>query len=111
MYLKQFRTVQVRVPDPMKPSRKTFEDRLIPTGGTQISHGGKIYDADEEGWFDLPFDAANHLASFRSPNGEKFYSPEQVDEQVRIGALKDEEEAPALPVLKHLPKKKAKAAV
>lgn len=92
MFIKQFRSVQVRVPDPLRPGKRAFEDRLIATGGVQIGHGGKTIDADEEGWFEVDHETGTHLLSFRSPDGSRFYTPEQVDEQVRLGALHDDDE-------------------
>lgn len=87
MHLKMFRTVKVRVPDPFRPGKRTFEDRLLPTEATHINHGGQEFTADEDGWFDVPHDVGQWLLSFRAQNGEQFYTPDQVDEQVRLGMV------------------------
>lgn len=87
MFIKQFRTHQVRVADPLHPGKRVFEERLIATGGTSISHGGKTFKADEDGWFDLPDEVGAFFLSFRAPRGEQFFTPEQVDEQVRLGTV------------------------
>jgi len=96
MFIKQFRHRQVRVPDPLRPSKRVFEDRLIPAGGGSIEHEGVKYEADEDGWVDVPQDLGVHLRSFRAPGGERWYAPEEVDEQVRLGIV-DADPADALP--------------
>lgn len=87
MHIKQFRTVYVRVPDPLRPGKRAQEERLYPTGAVSLSHGGVAFDADEDGWFDVPAEVAEDMLKFRHPGGEKFYTPADVDEQVRLGAL------------------------
>ena len=103
MYLKQFRTVSVRVPDPLRPGRRTFEDRLIPTGCHSVSHEGVTYSADEDDWFEFPPEVGTELLKYRHPGGEKFYSPADVDEQVRLGAL--DEDGPDLTVQRTEPRR------
>ena len=95
MHIKQFRAHEVRVPDPLRPGKRAFETRLLPTGGTSLSHGGKTYEADPSGWFDVPPEVGTALLRFRAPNGERFYTPPDVDEQVRLGAMTDELPEPA----------------
>ena len=94
MLIKQYRTVQQRVNDPFRPGKKTFEDRMLPTGAHEISHEGNIYTADAGGWFEVSFDAGNALMGFRSPGGVSFFNPDQVLEQVSLGALDDSESVP-----------------
>lgn len=91
MFIKQFRSTQVRVPDPLHPGRRTFEERIYPTGCSGISDNGVEYTADEDGWIDVPHDVGQRLVSFRHPGGERFYQPHEVDEQVRLGALDENE--------------------
>lgn len=94
MFIKQFRAVQVRVPDPLRPGKRAIEERLITTGCNGVSHGGVFFEADSDGWIDIEREAALHLMSFRGTGGEKFYTPEQVDEQVRLGAVDSESALP-----------------
>ena len=93
-YIKQFRTVQQRVPDPFRPGKKTFEDRMLPTGAHSLSHKGKTITADDDGWFEVSHATAAALMGFRHPGGERFYSPDQVQEQVSLGALDDGDASP-----------------
>lgn len=91
MYIKQFRSQWVRVPDPMRPGRRALEERLISTGATAISHAGQEYRADPDGWFEVPHEVGIALLNFRHPGGERFYTPAEVDEQVRLGAADADE--------------------
>jgi hypothetical protein len=111
-FIKQFRTHQVRVPDPLHPGKRAFEDRLIDCGGSELSGpDGVHYFADEDGWFDVPSEVADHLLKMRHPNGERFYRPEDVDVEVRLGrmdpegALPTEKAAEASPAKRGRPRK------
>jgi hypothetical protein len=94
-FIKKFRTVQVRVPDPLHPGKRVFEDRMFDAGCTGLTFEGAVYEADEDGWFDVPPEVAEHYLRHRHPGGEKFYSPEEVDEQVRLGSMAEERALPA----------------
>ncbi len=91
MYIKQFRSVQVRVPDPMRPGKRTFEERLIPTHAGSLSDNGKTITADVDGWFEVDHELSQRLLKIRHPGGERFYTPDQVDEQVRLGLAQSDE--------------------
>ena len=88
MFIKQFREQQVRVQDPLRPGRRIFETRLNPTNCHTVNHEGEEYEADGDGWLEVPFEAGEALRSFRGPRGEKFYTPEEVDEEVVAGRIK-----------------------
>jgi hypothetical protein len=88
MFIKQFREQQVRVQDPLRPGRRIFETRLNPTHCHTVNHGSEEYEADDDGWIELPSDAGEALRRFRGPRGEKFYTPEEVDEEVVAGRIK-----------------------
>jgi hypothetical protein len=90
MYLKQMKTVPVRVSDPLRPGKRTFEDRMIATGATAIVHEGVQYDADEDGWIEVPEAVGAHMQQFRSPEGAKWYTPTQIDEEYRVGRVQGE---------------------
>lgn len=98
MFIKLFKAQQVRVPDPLRPGKRTFEERLIPAGAPSgvLSVQGTNYTADEEGWFDLPGEIAASLLTVRYPGGERFHTPADVNEQIGLGAL-PAEEAPNAP--------------
>jgi hypothetical protein len=83
MFIKQFRSAWARVPDPLRPGKRTSEERLVPTGATSISHEDERYTADEAGWFDVPDHVGAHLLNFRHPGSERFYQPHDVSEDVR----------------------------
>ena len=80
MFIKQFRSSWVRVPDPLRPGKRTDEERLLPTGASSISHDGKTYEAGEDGWFEVPAHVGAHLLSFLHPGSERFCTPAEVDE-------------------------------
>jgi len=92
MYIKQFRSHRVRVADPFRPGKKTFEDRLIPAGATSISHEGKTISSDSDGWFEVDAELGKRLLAIHNPGGERFHTPEDVDERVRLGEIQDEDE-------------------
>jgi hypothetical protein len=70
-----------------------MEERLTPTGGSAIAHPSGSFTPDQDGWFDVPREVGLELLSFRQPNGERFYTPDEVNEQVRLGSLQDEDES------------------
>lgn len=82
MLIKHYRQVRFRVADPIRPGRTVFDERLDPSGTHQISHRGAIYDADAEGWFDVPEEVGNFLISFPG-----WRTPEQVHEEVVAGRI------------------------
>jgi hypothetical protein len=94
MHIKQFQSRFVRVPDPLRPGRYASEERLIPTGASAISHAGKTYKADGDGWFSVPMDVAKHMLSFRTPGSARFLTDADVGEHVRVGAASAEDQLP-----------------
>lgn len=98
MFVKQFRSTWVRVPDPLRPGRRALEERLIASGATSISHASGNYKADGAGWFEVPADVGAELlrVSARDPQTgavSRFYTPAEVNEQVRLGAAQDDAES------------------
>lgn len=92
MYIKAFREQQVRVQDPLRPGRRVFETRLIPSGASTLSHpdgkgGMDHYEADEDGWLDAPHELAAFVRNFRGPSGERWYTPDEVGEEVASGRI------------------------
>ncbi len=102
MYLKQFRTVLVRVPDPLRPGKRVFEERQMPTGVSSVSWHGKQIAAEDDGWIDLPDDCAEHLKSIHYPKGERWLNQAETGELVSVGAATEDVE--------RRPKEEAKAA-
>lgn len=96
MYIKMFKEQQVRVQDPLRPGRRIFETRLNPSGGSGLSHEGGKYEADEDGWIEVPEEVGQALTKFRGQKGEKFYTPDEVNEEVVAGRIK-EDDGDALP--------------
>lgn len=90
-FLKHFRTVRYRVPDPMRPGHLVFSERLEHSGAQVISHAGEEFTADVDGWFDLPEHVVQYLHNFPG-----WRSPDEVDEEVRVGRL-PKDSADALP--------------
>jgi hypothetical protein len=84
MFVQHFTMTTKRVPDPMRPGRTAPVGVLVPSGNTSISHGGKSFAPDDSGWVEVPHEVGVHLCSFRH-NGSGFYTPAEVDEQVRLG--------------------------
>ena len=107
MFIKHFREVTYRVPDPMRPGHSVFDRRLDSAGTHAISHGGKEFHADTDGWFDVPEDVAQHFLKFPG-----WCSPEMVDEELVAGRIR-RDDADALPntreTLKSSKKGKGKA--
>jgi hypothetical protein len=90
MFIKHFREVTYRVPDPMRPGHTAFDRRMDSAGTHAISHNGKEYHADADGWFDLPPEVADHFLKFPG-----WCSPEMVDEEIVAGRIRnDAEELP-----------------
>ncbi len=94
MFLKQFRAMQVRVADPLRPGKRTFEERLVASGASGVSHGGKNYAADEDGWIDLPDEVGETVLRVRFPKGERFFTPHEVNEEVMAGRISDGDATP-----------------
>ncbi len=92
MYLKQFRVVQVRVSDPLRPGKRTFEERQMPCGTTSVTWQGKNVEAEDDGWIDLPDACGEHLRSVRYPKGERWLTPAEVGELVAVGAATEDVE-------------------
>lgn len=97
MFVKQFRSTWVRVPDPLHPGKRALEERLTPTGATSISHPSGQFQADDDGWFEVPADVASELLGRRHPGGERFYTPAEVNEEVRLGSAPAEKRKPGRP--------------
>lgn len=92
MYIKHFREVTYRVPDPVRPGHTVFDRRLDTSGTHAISHNGKEYHADtDDGWFDVPDEVAQHFLKFPG-----WCTPEMVDEEVVAGRIR-RDDAEALP--------------
>jgi len=87
MYIKMFREKEIRVQDPLRPGKYVFETRFIPTGASSTSHGGANYEADADGWIEVPAEAGELLTNFRGPKGERFFTPEEVNEEVGLGRV------------------------
>lgn len=83
MFIKQFRSAWARVPDPLRPGKRALEERLVPTGAHAISHDGQSFEADADGWFDVPDHVGAQLVNFRHPDSSRFYQPHEVSEDVR----------------------------
>ncbi len=92
MFLKQFRSVLVRVSDPLHPGKKAFEERQMPCGTTSVTWQGKEFLAEDDGWIDLPDECGEHLRSVRYPKGERWLSPSEVGELVAVGAATEDVE-------------------
>ena len=100
MFIKMFREHEVRVQDPLRPGRRTFETRLRPSGAE--SHGGVDgveYFADADGWIEVPAEVGTEAVKYRFPDGARFYTPEQVDEEAAAGRINPDlaDEALVLP--------------
>jgi hypothetical protein len=98
MHIKQFREHQVKVADPIRPGKRVIETRFHPTGAHEIVDGSTVYTADEKGWLEVPDALGQRLRGFRGGRGEKYFTPEEVNEEVAIGAIaEDDEDVPAEP--------------
>lgn len=83
MFIKHFREVTYRVPDPQRPGHTAFDRRMDAAGTHAISHNGKQYTADNDGWFDVPDEVGQFFIS--RPG---WCSPEMVDEEVVAGRIR-----------------------
>jgi len=83
MFIKHFREVTYRVPDPMRPGHTAFDRRMDSAGTHALSHNGQVYHADADGWFDVPEDVATHFLKFPG-----WCSPEMVDEEIVAGRIR-----------------------
>lgn len=83
MFIKHFREVQYRVPDPMRPGHTVFDRRMDSSKTETISHNGKTYQSDADGWFDVPDEVGRHMLNFPG-----WCSPEMVDEEVVAGRIR-----------------------
>lgn len=92
MYLKLIHTVLVRVPDPLRPGKRVFEERPMPAGTTSVTWQGKSFEAEEDGWIDLPDACFEHLRSVRYPNGDRWMTPSELGELVAVGAATEDVE-------------------
>ena len=114
MYIKQFRSRFVRVPDPLRPGRYALEERLVPTGASQVTYDGRTYESNADFWIKVPEHVGAHHCSFRTPSGARFMTDVEVGEHVRFGTA-DAEELPGLdePAPVRTPRRvtRAKAAV
>lgn len=79
MYIKHYTAVPQRVPDPLKPNRTVLLKQMTPSGAHTISDGGKVYRADDNGWFDVPEDVGVRLSKYHQ-NGGGFLVPGAVPE-------------------------------
>lgn len=91
MFIKHFREVTYRVPDPMRPGHSAFDRRMDASGAHKILHNGKEYAADDDGWFEVPDEVG---AYFIGRPG--WCSPEMVDEEIVAGRIR-RDAADALP--------------
>jgi hypothetical protein len=82
-FIKHFREVTYRVPDPMHPGHNVFDRRMDSSGTDTVVHNGKEFKSDQDGWFDVPDDVAKHFLSFPG-----WCSPEMVDEEVVAGRIR-----------------------
>jgi hypothetical protein len=94
-----------RVPDPLRPGRTAVVGYLASSGNSEVSYAdpatGKSVKAhpDDQGWVDVPFEVGTQLCRFRN-QGSGFYTPEEIDENVRLGSA----ERPARPERRPAPK-------
>lgn len=95
MQLKQFKERQVRVRDPIRPGRFGVETRFYAGGAHAIAHSSGTYEADDEGWIEVPPEVAAEIRKSRGPGGERWYAPEEVLEEVGLGRI--EESRPSVP--------------
>jgi hypothetical protein len=92
MYLKHFRTVLVRVPDPLRPGKRAFEERQMACGTTSVTFKDENFEAEDDGWVDVPTECGEHLHGLVYPNGERWLTPAEVGELVTVGAATEEVE-------------------
>lgn len=88
MHIKHFTMTPQRVPDPMRPGKSATIGRLTDSGNSSLSHQGVNYEPDENGWFEVPLEVGTELCKFRV-KGSGFYTPGEVVDQVRLGAMEN----------------------
>lgn len=91
MYIKHFREVTYRVPDPMRPGHNAFDRRMDASGTYSLTHDGKTYNADSDGWIEVPDEVGRRMINFPG-----WCSPEMVDEEIVAGRIR-RNDADALP--------------
>lgn len=84
MFIQHFTMFPSRVADPMRPGRTAEVGVLRPSGNTALSHESGTYEPDENGWIEVPHEVGVELCRFRN-RGSGYYTPAEVDEQVRLG--------------------------
>ena len=82
MFITHFNEVMYRTPDPTRPGKTTFAKRMEKSGTNVIVHEGVTYEADDEGWFDVPESVG---IFFSSRPGWR--TPAQVDSEVSAGLV------------------------
>lgn len=82
MFIKHFREVRYRVPDPTRPGHTVFDVRMDASGTEKIAHAGREYTADD-GWFDVPDEVGQFFVS--RPG---WCTPEMVDEEIVAGRIR-----------------------
>lgn len=98
MLIQHFTMKGRRVPDPMRPGRTSVVGYLTASNNSSLSYNDENGDdvevkPDKNGWLDVPHEVGEELRKFRN-QGSGFYSPEEIDDSVRLGAF--EGEAPAV---------------
>ena len=85
MFIKLFRAHGVRVPDPLRPGRSAVVPPLVAAGTAPFEDAGVTYAPDDDGWVEVPEELGARLRQFRFPGGERFCTPTEVNEEVRLG--------------------------
>ena len=89
MQIKQYIEKQVKVRDPMRPGRFGYETRMYPTHTAVTDPSGEDYPIDAEGYSEVPEDVGNMLHKSRGGKGERWYTPQEVFEEVSLGRLEE----------------------
>ena len=89
MQIKQYIEKQVKVRDPMRPGRFGSETRMYATGCDRITDQGVDYDADDNGYIEVPESVGNLLHKSRGGKGERWYTPQEVFEEISIGRMEE----------------------
>lgn len=105
MFIKHFREVTYRVPDPMRPGHSAFDRRMDASGAHRLNHEGKSYEADSDGWFDVPDEVGRFFIG--RPG---WCSPEMVDEEIVAGRIRRESDEQFPNTMAELSKTKKPAA-
>ena len=99
MLIQHFTMKGRRVPDPMRPGRTSLVGYLSQSGNSGLSYIDPVSEEeveakpDENGWIDVPHQVGLDLCRFRNA-GSGFYTPEEIDESVRLGQIDDAPPAP-----------------